>query len=237
MRTTSSPTSPERSRASRSTLALVLWLGVAGLQIATVFALEAGGSGGREDTNEALYSYSLALGSLFLYSVLITLTFWIASLYPDRLSALGLRRFPARSLAVAAGVVIASIIVSAALEPVLHAGREQGLEPEQWRPDRAAAFVVNALVIVTVVPFAEELFFRGLGVRALTAFGSLVAVIGSASLFGLAHGIIVALPALGFFGLALAWLRLRTASVWPGILAHATYNALGITAFFITSAS
>jgi membrane protease YdiL (CAAX protease family) len=88
---------------------------------------------------------------------------------------------------------------------------------------------------VTVVPFAEELFFRGLGVRALTILGSLVAAVGSAVLFGLAHGILVALPALGFFGLALAWLRLRTDSVWPGVVAHAVYNGLGVLAFFITS--
>jgi membrane protease YdiL (CAAX protease family) len=55
--------------------------------------------------------------------------------------------------------------------------------------------------------------------------------------FGLAHGILVALPVLGFFGLALAWLRLRTGSVWPCVIAHAAYNALGITAFFVTSTS
>jgi membrane protease YdiL (CAAX protease family) len=227
--TASVETSPARERA-----ALGLWLGVAAIQIASSFAL--GGSGGARD-DEPLYDYSLAVGSLVLYGILIALTFWIASLYPNRLAALGLRRFPARTVWIVVAVVIASIAVSAALEPILHAGREQGLEPEQWRSDRAGAFVVNALVVTTLVPFAEELFFRGLGVRVLTIFGSLVAVVGTAVVFALAHGIPVAIPALGFFALLLGWLRLSTDSVWPCVLAHAAYNGVGVLAFFVSSQS
>ena len=60
-------------------------------------------------------------------------TVWAASMTPQRLGALGLRRFPVRALLLVAGAVVLALIVSAALEPVLHAGREQGLEPEEWR--------------------------------------------------------------------------------------------------------
>jgi uncharacterized protein len=118
---------------------------------------------------------------------------------------------------------------------VLHAGREQGLEPEQWRSDRAAPFVLNAVVVSTLVPFAEELFFRGLGVRVLAIFGSVVAVVGTALIFALAHGILVAIPALGFFALLLGWLRVRTDSVWPCVVAHGLYNSVGVLAFFVSS--
>jgi membrane protease YdiL (CAAX protease family) len=227
--------SPGPAKAAR---ALVLWLLVAGIQLAAVFALgPADAENSAESSSEPLYDYSLAAGSLVLYGILVGVTFWIASLYPDRAAALGLRRFPPRALWLVLGVVVVSLAVSAALEPVLHAGREQGLEPEQWRPEEAAPFLVNAVVIVTIVPFAEELFFRGLGVRVFAVLGPVVAALATAVIFGLAHGILVALPALGFFGLALAWLRLRTDSVWPGIAAHAAYNALGIAAFFVSSAS
>jgi membrane protease YdiL (CAAX protease family) len=235
MRAASSAAPAEGSSASRSSLALALWLLVAGLQIAAAFAL--GGGSSDSDGNDALYHYSLAVGSLVLYGVLVAVTFWIASLFPDRAAALGLRRFAPRTLWLVAGVIIVSLVVSAALEPILHAGREQGLEPDRWRPNRVAPFLLNALVIVTVVPFAEELFYRGLGVRVFRVLGTLVAVVSTALLFGLAHGILVALPALGFFGLCLAWLRARADSVWPGVIAHAVYNGLGIAAFFATSTS
>lgn len=225
----------ERPVGSKAMLALGLWLLVAGIQIATVFAL---GPEDRDETaSEPLYEYSLAAGSLVIYGILVGVTFWIASVYPDRLAALGLRRFPARALWLVLGVVVVSLIVSIALEPVLHAGREQGLEPEEWQPEKAAPFLVNAIVIVTIVPFAEELFFRGLGVRVFTILGGVGATVATALVFGLAHGILVALPALGFFGLALAWLRLRTDSVWPGVVAHGLYNAIGVAAFFVTSSS
>jgi len=226
---TSSPTSPERSHGSRA--ALALWLALAGLQIAAAFALGSNGDG--DGGEEPLYGYSLAVGSVFLYGILIGVSVWAASMTPQRLGSLGLRRFPGRALLLVAGAIVLALIVSAALEPVLHAGREQGLEPEEWRPDRAVPFVLNALVIVTVVPFAEELFYRGLGVSVLRFAGAPLAIVATSLIFGLAHGILVALPALGFFGLLLAWLRVRTDSVWPGVLAHAVYNGLGVAAFFV----
>lgn len=226
---TSSPTSPGRSRGSSA--ALALWLALAGLQVAAAFALGDSGSDSAED--EPLYGYSLAIGSVFLYGILIGASIWAASMMPQRLGSLGLRRFPARTLLLVAGAVVLALIVSAALEPVLHAGREQGLEPAEWQPERAAPFVLNAVVIVTVVPFAEELFYRGLGVSVLRFAGAPLAMVTTSVIFGLAHGILVALPALGFFGLLLAWLRVRTDSVWPGVLAHAAYNGLGVAAFFV----
>jgi hypothetical protein len=58
--------------------------------------------------------------------------------------------------------------------------------------------------------------------------GGFVSIVGTALVFALAHGIFVAVPALGIFALALAWLRWRTESVWPGVIAHAAYNFLGV---------
>ena len=134
--------------------------------------------------------------------------------------ALGLRRFRPRWIAVGVGVMIAAAVVAQALEPVLHAGRDQGYAPEVWRPQHALAFALNGLSAATVVPFAEELFFRGLGVRALGVLGGSGAVVGTALVFALAHGLLVAVPPLFFFALGLGWVRLRSDSVWPGILAH-----------------
>ena len=49
-------------------------------------------------------------------------------------------------------------------------------------------------------------------------------------LFGAAHGLLVALPILAFFGMVVAWLRVRTDSVYPGMLLHATFNGIALIA-------
>ena len=226
METTSSPTSSEPSRWSRSTPALAGWLGLSGILVALAFLGAArGGEDGEEDI---LFRYEFAVGSVLVYAIILALTVGIGRSFPHPRLALGLRGFPLRWLWITFGLTLLSLVVSATLEPVLHAGEEQGLAPSEWRDDRAVAFAVNALVVVLVVPFAEELFFRGLGVRVLAFLGGGAAVVGTALVFALAHGLLVALPALGFFGVALAWVRYRTESVWPGFIAHATYNGIGI---------
>jgi uncharacterized protein len=228
MLTTSSPTSSEGSRWSRSNVALAAWLGIAAVLIATAFASQGSTDVGEGEEGEILFRYEFAIGSIVVYGVIVALTWLAARRFPHPSLALGLRGFGLRWLWIALGVTFASLVVSAALEPVLHAGEEQGLAPERWERDRAAAFVLNACVVTLVVPFAEELFFRGLGVRVLGFLGGVAAIVGTALVFSLAHGLLSALPALGFFGLALAWVRYRSESVWPGFFAHAAYNGVGI---------
>jgi len=121
-------------------------------------------------------------------------------------------------------VLVAILVVEQALEPLLHAGREQGLEPTGWQPRRADAFGLNAFVIVIVDPFTEELTFRGLGFTLLARFGSFAAVTGTSLAFALAHGLVNGLVPLFIFGVGVALLRLRTGSVFPGMLLHACFN-------------
>jgi membrane protease YdiL (CAAX protease family) len=216
----------------RRPAALLLWAGLAGLQIAAAFALA---DPDQVEEQPPIYEWSTAASALILYALLVLLTFGIASLYPSARRALGLRRFNPRFLWSAGGVVVVSVIVAAALEPILHAGEKQGIAPEEWNPDQLAPFLVNAIIIATWGPFAEELFYRGLGVTAVGIFGSTVAIVGTALAFGLAHGLLVALPPLVVFGLGLAWVRVRSDSVWPGFIAHAGYNAIGIAIAVATS--
>lgn len=221
----------EQPRDVGNRVALIAWLAVAGIQIAIAFAL---GRSGVESDSEPFYEIDLAVAAIVFYSILIGVTFWIASAYPSARAALGLRAFERRWIWIALGVVVASVVVAAALEPILRAGEEQGLVPEEWRPDRAGVFLVNAIIVATLVPFAEELFFRGLGVRVLAVFGSVIAVLGTAIIFGLAHGIWVALPPLVLFALGLAYVRLASESVWPCVIAHGLYNAAGVAIAYLT---
>jgi membrane protease YdiL (CAAX protease family) len=232
---TSSPTSSRRSRRSRRRgLALALWLGLATLLVLSAFSTRTGG----DQPEDALYDPDLALGGTIFYGLAIGLAFGIVSLaFPRPRRALGLTRFEPRFLWWSLGLIVATIVLAVTLEPLLHAGEEQGFAPEEWQPEHAEVFVANALVTSLVGPFAEELFFRGLGVRVLAAFGTWAAIAVSAVVFGLVHGLLVALPTLVLFGAGLAWLRFRSRSLWPCIAAHVGYNGLGIVLLILSWAA
>jgi membrane protease YdiL (CAAX protease family) len=227
MQTTSSPTSSRRS-SGLSRTGLTAWLTLATILIVLGFVGQAAG----ETNSDVFYDYGLALSSLVIYGILVGLTVWAGTAYGNPFEALGLTVFSIKWTAIAVGLIFLVLGLSFLLEPLLHAGEEQGYAPDVWRPDRARAFFVNGVVAATIVPFAEELFFRGLGVRALAFLGSMVAIVGTALAFGLGHGLLVALPILVSFGAALAWVRLRSDSVWPGVVAHGLFNALALVAVY-----
>lgn len=88
-----------------------------------------------------------------------------------------------------------------------------------------------ALLIITlgIVPaIFEELCFRGFLFGALrTRLSGTATVVASALLFGVFHEILAPgrlLPST-FLGLILGWVRLRSASIWPGIVLHALNNS------------
>jgi uncharacterized protein len=95
-----------------------------------------------------------------------------------------------------------------------------------------------AIVIVTVGPLIEELMFRGVLLSALMhrlSTGMSVAI--CAVLFGVVHlgGLNFewyALPNLILLAAALCWLRLKSASLWPAVIAHGVYNLFALIALF-----
>jgi hypothetical protein len=89
---------------------------------------------------------------------------------------------------------------------------------------------VNGIVICTVIPFVEELTYRGLGYSLLEPLGRWPAIVTVGILFGLAHGLIVSLPVIAAFGMVLAWIRSVTRSVFPGMLLHSLFNLIAIVA-------
>lgn len=232
MPTTSLPTSTRRSR-RRNFVPLAIWLTISAGLIALAFLAQAADG----TTEDALYDVDLAINGLIFYGVVIGASLLVALAYRRPLRALGFRRFRLRWLWISFGVVVLTIVVALVLEPVLHGGEQQGLAPDEWQPEHATAFALNSAVVVLLGPFAEELFFRGLGVRVLAVFGGLAAVLVSGVVFGLVHGILGALPPLALFGVGLAWVRLRSASVWPSFIAHAAYNGLGILVLVIVWAT
>jgi hypothetical protein len=84
--------------------------------------------------------------------------------------------------------------------------------------------------VAVLVPITEELFFRGMIYPLLRGYGAIVAVIGSAAIFALAHVVPLLLPALFFVGLIWGLLREWSKSILPSIMLHAAQNALFLLA-------
>ena len=106
--------------------------------------------------------------------------------------------------------------------------------PQQFLLDGALAggWTLVGLVVLggLVVPVAEELFFRGVVYSALRRYGPAVAVLGSAALFGLAHGLSMVLVVAVLLGVVNAVLVERSGSIWPAVIVHATNNVLAFVA-------
>jgi membrane protease YdiL (CAAX protease family) len=108
------------------------------------------------------------------------------------------------------------------------ATEEQGLVPDEWDSSRAAPFIAFFLAVTILAPFVEELTYRGLGFSLFSPYGVVLAIVATGVLFGLAHGLLIGLPVLTFFGIVVAWLRAKTGSVYPGILLHAAFNGVAL---------
>lgn len=187
-------------------------------------------SSGTPDRN-VLYRYGTAASGVIQYGLILVIMLAIAHGMAKREAfALWRPRSWPRALGLGAGILVAIYIVSAALNPFLHPGKEQGLTPTGWQPAHAGAFAANFAVVVLVAPVVEELTFRGLGFTLIARFGAWPAILLTGLAFGLAHGLVDGLPLLVLFGCLLAWLRTRTDSVYPGMVVHGTFNAIALIA-------
>lgn len=87
-------------------------------------------------------------------------------------------------------------------------------------------FFALAAAVVIGAPIIEELFYRGLMMRAFEhRFGVVVAVIASSAWFGATHFQPLQFPALAAFGAVLALLTVRTGRLGAAIWAHVSFNA------------
>lgn len=156
---------------------------------------------------------------------------------PDRRDAIGLRRTPWREVgrgvlwvgALLPLIAVASLLMQAVL------GYEDNPQSAALMLDRMSPLQLGfaALFTVLIVPFFEEVLFRGVLLSALQERGPADpevrdrrALIASSVIFGLIHiepAVIIPTTMLGF---AAGLLRLRSGSLWPAVALHAANNAV-----------
>ena len=205
---------------------LVAWLTLVAAVSAIGYADRVAGG---KPPKDVVYKYSTAASELLLFGVILLLVIWIArGLSKRETFALRPPRSWGRAIGLGFGVFVAIWIVSFALDPVLHPGREQGLAPPTWEARHAGAFALNVFALAVVGPVVEELTFRGLGFTLLARYGQTVAIVAIGIAFAVWHGLIEALPVLFVFGAGLALVRSRTSSIYPCMVLHALFNGLAL---------
>ncbi|MBK7894237.1 MAG: type II CAAX endopeptidase family protein [Candidatus Promineifilaceae bacterium] len=163
-----------------------------------------------------------------------------ALLHKHSLAALGFTAVSRRWLVTATLLSLAVGVVRAfgldwlsVTFPVLNAGSEALSQMLVF--DEPAAMIVSVVLISTLVPLWEEMFFRGYVHNVLrNRLGMWAAIFVSSLLFGLFH--FIPLQIIGAFtlGLLLAWLYEKSGSLWLPIFAHALNNLVfGILAQLI----
>ncbi len=203
-----------------------LWLLLVGALAAIAYA---GRAEGGDPPDDALYRYDTAISAVILYAILFGIAWSLGRGIPKR-DFFALRR-PAswpRALGLSLGALVAIWFGAGLLLWVLGAAEEQGLTPEGWDSSRAGAYAANAVAVALVGPVVEELLYRGAGLSLFGALGALPAVAITSLAFGLAHGLVLALAALVFFGVMTAVLRLRTDSIYPCMLVHCAFNGTSL---------
>lgn len=138
-------------------------------------------------------------------------------------------------------LVVTAVVVSSA-RSLLGIGEDTG---DQFGSldDTSTARVLLAIAAVIGAPLFEELFFRGVVLHAMLAWGRLRAVVGSSLFFGVTHlnpelsggENLLVLLSTAVTGAVLAWVVLRTGRLGPSMVAHACFNLVAISIVFSTT--
>jgi uncharacterized protein len=179
---------------------------------------------------DEVYSWSAFASGMIVYGIWFGIVLAIAV---DRHDLLALRR--PRSWGRAAGLCVGAIAAIYAVSAVVSVlplpqspSHEQGIAPTHWEPRYAGAFAANVVLFAVVAPVVEELMFRGLGQSLLRFLGRWPSIVVVGLAFGATHGLLEALLILVPFGIALAYVRDRTDSVYPGMVVHALFNGAAL---------
>ncbi len=163
---------------------------------------------------------SVASGLLVIVALGVAKVRWSALFAPARL------RYFAEAVVVAAALAVLAVGWVSLLRRD-RVGTSDGLDTL-----RSDLGLPMALFVISLCPgIFEELAFRGIIQPRLTLhFGRTVGALAGGAAFALGHGVTLGFPFHVTIGLWLSFLKDRSGSLLPGMLAHALYNGIIVCA-------
>ena len=138
----------------------------------------------------------------------------------------------ARWLLLVAVALALNLVFAAAYTIVARTAGADELVPSPLPFDLAGGILLRMFATLTLgvlAPFAEEVFFRGFLLAALVpSLGLYRAMVLSSALFAVSHGVVAVMLPLFITGMLLAWLYVKTRSIWPPVAAHMLQNMLAL---------
>jgi membrane protease YdiL (CAAX protease family) len=176
------------------------------------------------------------------------LVWWLSRRHPGWVAAIGFPRhaWPEIRAGVGFGLILYPGIafgVGLAVELLFHAITGHAVTTPKQVPSHLPPFGVVATILyaVVVAPIHEELFFRGILFRSVRdRRGFAVGAVASGVGFGLVHYVpapladsLALMTIMVFTGFALAYLYERRGNIVASMIAHATFNTIGLVAIFL----
>ena len=191
------------------------------------------GGGGEDEIYAAMLNADVVALTLIsgLLTIAVVLAFYL--IRRKKLSeALWLRPVSASALFTGASLAPALYFVVVIVLSIL---------PEAWTEsygeasaDIVTGTVLGVISVAVVAPIVEEFIFRGLIMTRLSrVMTGWLAVLLSAAVFGLCHGELVWFCYAFVLGAVFGFMDLRAGSIWPSILGHVMFNAIGQIMSFV----
>jgi len=239
----SAPPTLSDVRISDFLLALIVGLGVTRLAGVVAVALLAGsgfrGTGDMPDL-QVLIMVILTVQTVGLIGAIYLFAIWRRGL---AWAEIGLRPLPAGWLVRSAGIALAAFVVASLITMGVQSLMEEPPRNPQLDLIAPDGFSWSGLLITlafvgAIVPFAEELFFRGLVYGWLRRRMSVrLAASVSALGFAVLHGIWWLIPALALLGVVLALTYERSGSIWAAVITHGLFNSFTTLLYYLALAT
>ena len=213
------------------------------MTLALVGLLALGAGLGRVGLSLPVSRVAIVVILIVVQNVSFLVGVWAFGLRKHRvgLDCLGLRPYAtARGCGYAVLAFLGALLFNVFYNLVVLGGLDRELRPTPVLPLFGGGLLGFALALALaalLVPFAEEVFFRGFLLPGLARrFGFVSGALICALLFGAAHLNPNTFVPLSFFGLVLAALYGATGSILPGIVIHSVNNSLALLVAYLLEA-
>jgi uncharacterized protein len=188
---------------------------------------------------------NLTASAIIAVVIVALLVLWLQRFHPRWRDVIGLPRriWPEVRAGIGFGALLYPVVVfgvGIALTLLLELVTGRTIRSPRQLPAHlsAAGVAVSIAYSLVIAPIHEELFFRGILFRSLAdRYGFAVGAAGSGVAFGLIHyvpapswsGSVLLMGVMVFTGVALAWFFQRRGNIVASMVAHATFNVIGLT--------